>query len=169
MTINRLNLLYWTNQACFYLLTRSSLQSPHHRSHFFPILHLFFHLCLYLLFWLHLYWLFLVMIILLVPHLSFILLNHLYLRYPTQQYLFSHIPFFKVEVKKSWLLIPPLKSTSTGAHFQAPYFVFIPYLGITQSLFLKETNVSKILEKLENICDDCRTQLERKSAIYLGI
>ena len=55
-----------------------------------------------------------------------------------------------------------LESTSSYPQFQALYITLIPYPGARESLFLKRTNISKFLKKVENMCDDCQMSALKK-------
>lgn len=50
---------------------------------------------------------------------------------------------------------PNSETTSTGPPFQAPYVKPMPYPGALGSPFFEGANVSKFLERFENIFDDC--------------
>ena len=57
---------------------------------------------------------------------------------------------------------PNSESTSTGPQFQAPYVTSMPYPGTPRSPFFGGVNISKFLEKFENICDDYQMSASEK-------
>ena len=57
---------------------------------------------------------------------------------------------------------PNTKSTFTGPLFQILYITPMPYPGAPGSPFFKEANVSKFLERFENMCNDYRMSTSEK-------
>ena len=49
---------------------------------------------------------------------------------------------------------PISENTSTRPLFQAFYIIFMPYLGIPGGSFFEGANISKFLERFENMCND---------------
>ena len=53
-------------------------------------------------------------------------------------------------------------STSTGPQFQALYVTLMPYPGASNSPFFEGANVSKFLERFENMCNDYQMAASKK-------
>ena len=49
---------------------------------------------------------------------------------------------------------PNTEDTPTQPLFQAPYITLMPYLGAFGRPFFEKANISKFVEKFENMCDN---------------
>lgn len=57
---------------------------------------------------------------------------------------------------------PNSESTFIGPQFQTLYVLPILYPGVPSNLFFEKANISKFLEKFENICDDYQMSTSEK-------
>ena len=71
---------------------------------------------------------------------------------PSFSFIFISFQGVYLEVKAADT--PNSENISTGPQFQAFYITSIPYRGEPGSLFFEGANISKVLEKFENMCDD---------------
>ena len=55
------------------------------------------------------------------------------------------------------------RKNSTDPQFQDPYVTLTPYPVISGSLLFEGTNVSKFLERFENICNDYQIAASEKT------